>query len=185
MHGGMSLSGINAPAFKDGRYSKYIPTRMLERYNEAIADPELLAQRHEVALIDARLGDLLKRADEADPSKALEQARLYNIEIQKAVHDENYGRMLVMALQLDGVLNDAQDDHHVWDEVQSLIEQRRKVVESERKRLVEMQQMVSTEKALTLVTALLAAVKENVPDRQALTAIQVTFNRLVTAEASA
>src|SRR5258708_37054514 len=40
-HGGKTPRGIASPNFKHGRYSKSLPARMRERYEEALADPHL------------------------------------------------------------------------------------------------------------------------------------------------
>jgi hypothetical protein len=63
MHGGATPSGMALPQTTTGRYSKHLPTRMGERYQQALADSELLAMREEVAVIDARLADVLGRVD--------------------------------------------------------------------------------------------------------------------------
>ena len=59
MHGGKSLGGIASPNFKHGGYSKFLPVRLGDNYQEAMADPELLALRDDIALLDARVHDLM------------------------------------------------------------------------------------------------------------------------------
>lgn len=60
-----------------------------------------------------------------------------------------------------------------------LIEQRRRLVETERKRLVDMQQMITTEQAMLLVGALLGIIRARVNDRDILAAIQSDVNGLL------
>jgi hypothetical protein len=182
MHGGKSLAGVASATFKDGRYSKYMPARLMARYHESEQDTELLNLKAEVSLVDARLADLLSRVDSGEAKTLWEKARKVNQEIQKAVHDENYGRLLMQCSELDYLIGSGLADHEAWYEIQALLDQRRKLVESERKRLVEMQQMVSAASAMTLATALLEAVRRNVTDRAVLTAVQSDFNRLVNLE---
>lgn len=182
MHGGKSLGGITSPTFKTGRYSKYIPSRLLERYHEAESDPDLLSLRAEIALTDGRLADLLQRVDTGEAKSLWEQAREANQEIQKAVSDENYGRLMIMAQQLDYLIGSGLSDYEAWAEIHTLLDQRRKLAESERKRLIEAEQVVRADKAMTLAMALLQAVKENVTDQRTLGAVQASFNRLLSAE---
>ena len=59
-----------------------------------------------------------------------------------------------------------------------LLDERRKLVESERKRLVEMQQMLSTEQAMTLLAAVIDGIKKNVPDRRPVAAIAADIGKL-------
>src|SRR4051812_28697546 len=69
MHGGKSLSGPASPTFTTGRHSKYLPARLLARYQEMTQDAELLALRDEIALIDARISDVLQRVERGESSR--------------------------------------------------------------------------------------------------------------------
>src|SRR5579863_9488305 len=60
-HGALSPRGVASPAFKTGRYSRSLPARLVGRYQEAVADPELLSLRDDLALIDSRTSALLQR----------------------------------------------------------------------------------------------------------------------------
>lgn len=66
-----------------------------------------------------------------------------------------------------------------WQEADKLIEQRRKLVESEQKRLVAMQQMLSAEEAHVLIAALIRAVTAHVSDRKQLAAIGADMAAIV------
>jgi hypothetical protein len=63
MHGSCTPVGSASGAFKTGRYSKYMPKRLLERYEEAMGDPNLLALADEIALVDARAQELVEQLD--------------------------------------------------------------------------------------------------------------------------
>src|SRR5690348_17116908 len=73
IHGGKSPAGIPSPHYRDGRYSKVLPQRMRDAYTLAMDDPQLLEQREQIAVLDARLLDLLGRVDTGE-SGALWQA---------------------------------------------------------------------------------------------------------------
>src|SRR3954451_14863589 len=68
MHGGKVPRGRALPQTKHGRYSKDLPTRLLATYSAAQADTELLSLRDDVALLDARLADVLARVDTGESS---------------------------------------------------------------------------------------------------------------------
>jgi hypothetical protein len=74
-------------------------------------------------------------------------------------------------------------DYQAWREVGSVIDQRRKLVESERKRLIEMQQTLTAEKAMLLLGAVLGVIKEHVQDRNTLHAISRGIEQLTTIDA--
>lgn len=180
MHRGGAKTGIAAGNYKHGRYSKVLPQRMLERYNAAVTDPELLNLSAEIAVVDSRLSDLLIRVESGDAgeiwdklSKAKDKYRDASI---KADIPE-------MGAQLDAMIRLIErgaQDVAAWREIHATLEQRRRLVESERKRLVEQEQMLTLHEAMTMFQAMAAAVKSNVTDRDALGRIQAEWEKLIT-----
>lgn len=171
MHGGKSLAGPASPAFKTGRYSKYLPARLTERYAEAVNDPELLALREDVALIDARLADLLRRVDSGESGqlwKDVRQAYQSFIKARRRGDDEAAAAAFD---ELGELIERGASDHAAWSEIAALLEQRRRLVESERRRLVEMQQVITAEQAMVLIAAVVDVVRKHVSDRHILSAI--------------
>lgn len=181
-HGGKTPKGVASPHLKHGRYSKYIPGRLMERYNEAVSDTELLALREDIGLLDARLSDVLQRVDTGESGAIWKELNEWSDELAIARKTKD---QVAMAEALNGMLDcvkRGKSDYQAWNEVKSLLDQRRKLVESERKRLIEMQQFVSSEQAMILVTALIDSVRRNVTDKQALSAISAEFARLTQRE---
>ena len=119
-----------------GRYSKLLPARLAERYHESLADPEYLALRDEIALLDARIGELL--------AELAAQAR----------EAEGGARMQAP-----------------WREVVALLEQRRKLAESERRWLVKTQQVLTVEQAMTLLAVVRDIIMRHVQDSSTRAAI--------------
>lgn len=172
VHGGLTPGGIASPNFKNGRYSKYLPDRLSVRYEQAVNDPQLLELSHEVALIDARLSDLLNRIETGETGQLWQ-------DISKAWDEYKIKQDDSLLTKIDGYIKRGNDDYQVWDEIQATIEQRRRLVESERKRLVETQQYVTTIQAMTMISHVLAIIKDNVTDRETLQSISTGINRLV------
>ena len=179
MHGGTSLSGMQSGTFKTGRYSKDLPTRLASKYQEAVSDGELLALREDVALVDARLSDVLGRADTGEAGRHWHRlSDLWHIaetgdQADKVDAINEIGRTIKRGVS----------DYAVWDEVGKLLEQRRRLVESERKRLVDMQQMITTERAMLLLSATVDIIRRHVTDRDTMSAINAEFRTLLLAGA--
>src|SRR5205807_10211401 len=53
-HGGLSLRGMAAPQYKNGMHSKYLPKHLKEDYEAALADPDMLYLKSQVALLGTR-----------------------------------------------------------------------------------------------------------------------------------
>jgi hypothetical protein len=72
VHGGARSRGVASPHFKTGRYSCDLPAQLSERYRETLADTELLSLRDDIALVDARVTELLETlADNLSAWKAI------------------------------------------------------------------------------------------------------------------
>jgi hypothetical protein len=136
MHGGKSLRGVDSPRFKTGRHSKYLPDRLAERYEEALNDAELTRLNDEIAVVDARLQDLLDR------------------------------------LRADGeAIASGRDESTAWGLILGLMEQRRKLVATERKHLADDERFIAVESLMVFMAALLDIVRRWVPDPETQKAI--------------
>lgn len=181
MHGGASPSGLAHPNTTHGRYSKHVPTRMLANYEQAQQDPDLLNLREEIALLDARLSDLLRRVDSGESGRLWKDLRTAAKAYRSGDEDQQMQSLLDMLALIDRGYMDTQ----AWGEISSLLEQRRKLVESERKRLVEMQQMMTMSQAQLLIARLYDVVTQHVSDRTTLAAIGAGLQALAGAGAAA
>lgn len=177
LHGGASLSGMASPVYKHGRYSKHLPTRLAERYGEAQTDSDLLALRDEVALTDARLADVLGRVDQGETGELWKEAGKALAELVEVIDAPGARRSAITRLR--DLLTRGVADWAAWDEVGKLLEQRRRLVESERKRLVEMQQTITAERAMLLIGAIAGIIQTHVTDRALLSAISADIGKLV------
>lgn len=178
IHGGKSLAGPASPTFQTGRYSKLLPARLADRYQQARADTELLALRDEIALLDARLGDVLGTVDTGESSKIWKELQAANSELQIAVAAKDNARVNRAVREISRLIDSGSADVEAWNDVYNLLDQRRRLVESERKRLVELQQYMTAEKAMTLLSVVLDTIQTHVTDRSILAAISADFRKL-------
>ena len=183
VHGGKTPSGIASPHYKTGRYSKVLPARLTARYEEAATDARLLELRDDIALLDARLADVLGRVDTGESGALWQQLMRWRGEVIAAARvGDSVAKAAAMNALLD-LVGQGHADYRAWAEVGAVLEQRRKLVESERKRLVEMQQTLTVEKAMLLIGAIGGIIKAHVTDRTQLAKISADISTLVTVEA--
>jgi hypothetical protein len=178
LHGGKSLVGSACPHFRSGRYSAYVPERLRARYAQAEDDAELLSLRSELALLDARLVDLLSRADSGESGQLWTDLKRAHRAFTMAKRSADVARMQTTLARVEQLIDSAVDDHQVWGEIGELIEQRRRLAESEQKRLVTLQQMMTAEQAMAIIHRVVDIVSRHVTDRQALSAIVVDMRAL-------
>lgn len=178
VHGGKSqlIIGAASPSFKTGLYSKDLPTRLAAQYQAAMDDPELLGLRSGIALLEVRLGELLTRVDvgggEAELRKVATEFRAVQAarsKIQGAILARNVDRM-AEALdelgncvdKLGAAIDQAQQDYGIWHDIQDVLQDQRALKDSERRRLVDMQTMMSPESGLSFIGTLEALLKKNI-----------------------
>jgi hypothetical protein len=80
---------------------------------------------------------------------------------------------------LERTIMRAQSDYGTWRELQVCLEQRRRLVDSEGKRLQMMQQYITAEQAMLFVTTVIGSVTRHVRDSIALEAISKDIMALV------
>ena len=182
MHGGKHPKGMAHYNYKEGKYSKALPQRMREAYQDAIDDPQLLEQRAQVAILDARLLDLLSRVDTGESGALWQALKERRLEQRAARMVGDIAKQTAAINAILELIDRGHADYRAWSELQSVLEQRKRLIESERKRLVEMQQMVTSQQAMGLISAIIESVRRNVTDRAALAAIQTDIIRLTTHE---
>lgn len=178
MHGGKSLAGPAAPAWIDGRRSHVLPKRLLDDYRASLDDPDRLVLNAEIALVDSRLNDVLKRVDSGESGAIWSQIKQVWGEFEDADAIGDKDARAQAQFRLGTLIVRGANDWMAWADVLGLIERRRKLVESERKRLVEAQQMIHVEQAMALLGLLVDAVRRHVDSDDTLGAIVDEYARL-------
>lgn len=177
-HGGAALRGATHPSFKHGRYSKDLPSRMQESYQAAANDPELLNQSAEIALVDARIADVMKRVDTGETGATWKLVKSSFAQLKKSMSEGDHDGVAEALNTLNKAINKGSSDYAAWSEIVNLVERRRKIVESERKRLVEMNQYITAQQGMTLVAALVDSCRRHITDHSQLQAIVNDLTRL-------
>lgn len=160
------------------RWTNRLQGPMQEEYLAALRDPEILNLEHEIALIDVRLGNLVGQVGQ--PSDWSEVRAVYD-ELKAATDMGNIaGIRLALTKFKDLAYNNAANDR-AWREVVKLTDRRRRLVESERRRMVEQNLFLSREQAHSYGNALLEACTSEVSDRETLLRIVAKFRAILDA----
>lgn len=181
-HGGKSLVGPALPQWKDGGRSKYLPKRLLDDYQASLDNPNKLVLDEDIALIESRLADVLRRVDSGESGQVWRELRdaRRELEVARRIPDKDLRSAAIASAvsAMCDLIDRGTHDFAAWSEVTGLIERRRKLVESERKRLVEAQQLVHRDQAAALLGLLVDAVRRHVRDDATLRAITNEYARL-------
>jgi hypothetical protein len=172
IHGGKTPVSIGLPQTTHGRYSKHLPQRLQERYEASLDDSELLNRRAEIAVLDARIGDLLKRVDSG------ESGRLW-YELMDSWQSLQAKRTPENAVRHQQAIERGREDYAAWSEITDIFKVRDKLASSESKRLVEMQTMMDTQEALTVVRYLVDSVQRHVHDVEDRIAVAADLSQFI------
>lgn len=174
-HGGAQPKGIASPNYKHGRYSRYTSTRLQDKVERLISDPDLLNNYDEIRIITARIDEKLDRLDTIDNSAVMDAIKAQVANLRFAYKNESFAGLEKALDTLEDIV-DQRVLHYATDEdIRKDMDTRRKLIETQRKLNADAEQMISAEQLMNVVSRLMQSIKDNVKDRKALEAIQQDF----------
>lgn len=168
MHGGVSLPGLANPSFKTGRYSRLLPQRIQELYEEALSNPDLLEMSDHIALLEARVGEILEQMKGEEIVPRWSALKEVVDEFITAALSEDVEKRNEALGKLNDIMSAGDAFDRSWGQIEGTIEQLRKVADTEIKRKKDLHQMVPVERVQVLMTAVSVAIKRHVPDPELL-----------------
>jgi hypothetical protein len=185
-HGGLTPRGRNSPLWKHGKYSKHLPSKVAPRYAEALADPELMSLKHDIAVTEARIIELMERIDSGEAGKVWDNLRKAGARFQAARNAGNSEGLIKAVAEIGDLVTKGSDEYEAYNEIKSMQEHRRKMTETENKMLIAKQQMISTEQFMQFIVTVVEViqrhanthVKEKTARTRLLSAVATDFDRL-------
>lgn len=181
-HGAVALIGPASPGWRHGKYATVLPGRMVDAYQAAREDPALLSLREEIAFIDARLAELVKQLESGESAGAWSGVQHWFERLREAMGTGSKTDMIESLDRMDKLINHGIRAQWVHKDIGRTLDRRRRLVESERRRLVEAGLLIDVATAELMALHLTEAVKRHVHDRQVLLAILAEFRALSNAE---
>ena len=179
-HGGMSLRGTASPTFKTGQYSKFLPTRLLSTYQQTLSDPKLWELNEKAALVNSRLVELVEKLDTGETGETWKALRAAFKNLRKAINEGNPTEMIMLLGVIENLIESGSKDYLAWSEIVELISVYKGLSESERRHNENMERMITAEQMMLMFAAVTDLVRQNVSDRDALHAISVGIDKLIT-----
>lgn len=181
-HGAATPVGMAAPGAKHGRYSRVMPRRLTQRFETLVTDTETLNLARDLALLDTRIEELLGRIDEGESETGWRRAGDAFTKLRAAMTtgDGQVIREQIQALTRAFAAATAGDSN--WRDIRDALQERRLIVESERRRLVDLHQMVTVEELMVFANALVGIVNAEVADQRTRTSIAMKVRGLLSKE---
>lgn len=162
IHGGKTPIGMEHPNFRTGRRSRYLPDRLREKYEAALMDEDALSLIDEIAVIDARISEEMATLGGSDDlTRWVAAQRVYDA-ILTHTQAERHAEAAMSIRELGEVLRLGRLESVAWRNVYELIERRRKLVETERKRLFDEDKAIPVEQFMMLISVIGDAIRRHV-----------------------
>ena len=186
LHGGATPHGWALPQTKTGKHSKYLRTDadLLERYDRGVNDPDLLALTDEIALIDSRVMTLLAEGGEVELQAVWGEMVSLKNEMEKYRLSKNNAGMAYIMSEILARIDLGSETVKKYAEISRHFEQRRRLVETERKRQIAMKIWATADEQMSLVMQVATLVRDNVNDPKELQAISAGLADIITARVS-
>lgn len=149
-HKGYVAAGTDHWNYKHGGYSKVIPHRLLETYEEVLENDRRNELTHEIALSESRLRDLLGRVDSGESGALWKNLRGMERRLRKMSWGIENADAADLLCEMLGVIRGGYQDYRAWEDAERWIARKTRLVESERRRAVEDEEMIRADEALAL-----------------------------------
>jgi hypothetical protein len=135
------------------------------QYQALLNDPQLVSARDDIAVIDSRINDLLRRVDAGESGALWQRLRATYATFQSAQRVGDVDAAAAALAELGDLIETGANDAETWTDVVAAIEVRRKLVATETQRQRDLDGAISLDTAMSLVTALGQIVNGAVTDQ--------------------
>jgi hypothetical protein len=178
-HGAAAQVGLAHHSTTHGRYSRVMPKKLTERFEALVTDPDVLNLSRDLALLDTRLEQLLTRIDENESEADWRRAGDAYRKLRAAMTSGDGAGITDALTALGRAFSSASAVDSNWRDIRDALQERRLIVESERRRLVDLHQMVTVEELMVFASALVSIVNQEVPDPRIRTSIALKVRGLL------
>lgn len=179
MHGGKTPRGTDSPHFKHGLSRRYLPERYHEKYDASREAENPIDLREEIHTLDSRLFDLLESLDHGGSSaiwkRLYEQRKKALVATQNG--DQEGANMALNAIM--ALIQRGEKEAETWNEYARLALIKKRLVDSERRRQIDMQRMMSADQVLNVIYTLIGIVRRHVHDETTLHSISTEAQILI------
>lgn len=163
-HGGASPRGVEHPNYRGRGYSKDIPVGLADKVIDALNDPDLISLRHEIALLDGRIGQLFEKMEKLESDTAFDRIKDCIYGMEAALIEDRIDDVAAYLKDAKKAFRAASAERDGWNEIYSVVKERRQMVDAERKREETLQGNMTARQVGTFIAAVQTAIMEEVND---------------------
>lgn len=187
MHGGKALKGPASGSYKTGRYSTYalaLPERYRDTFFRALDAKKAIELTEQIALVEAREVELVARLTPETSTALWHRARAALDELREAygMVDSDPKKALIAAASFDALVAAVEQgvsNESTWALLLDTLEARRKLVDTERRRVEALGAHLTPEQAIQFAAQIIGIVRDETNDRKLLDAIARRVEKLL------
>jgi hypothetical protein len=179
MHGGKTPTGLASPNTKHGLRSRYMPKGLLPKYQAALADPALLEQTRNLALTEARIGDLLEQLDAAGGRARWEALSELHTRMELSLPIDTHAELRNALDELGSIIQAGRSDYEHWDALLTTMDLQRKIADTERKRIQAAEQSIPVTSLMLFMANLQDVLLRNIEDLSIRARIASELDRML------
>lgn len=166
-HGGKTPSGIASPHYKGKGWQRHrdnLPPGLGEKYEQYLIDPALRELAPEIALLDTRIDELESDLENKEEITRKEWSALRKLWVAFFTASTS-GRQAEASKafnELNAFISADRSYGSRWDDIADMVERRRKLIDTEQRRLMMSQQVLTIEQAMMMLAATINALREAV-----------------------
>lgn len=172
-HGGKTPSGPAHHSFRTGEWSKYLTKTSAADLLAAVTDPDYLALKDEMAMNALETINLVKQFQQGTDQKTWEKIDRLATELEKLLFSQEVGAFLTamggegssltrmgnISEELVKLIKQGRDENRIFKEIGEATERRRKLVETETKRMMMEKNNMPADQVLHLFKSMVDLVK--------------------------
>ena len=178
LHGGRSPRGEASPNYKHGNSSLYksIPAHMMESYESARGNENLMQLDDDIALFTAYVDQLMGQLSTRESKAAWERLRDVHTALMEGLQAGDTNSVMLQMQQFDRLIRRGVGDAVVWDQITVAVDNRRKLVETNRRQYQALDLFLPIELVLEANRRILGAVMRELTDANARQRVLDEFN---------
>ncbi len=182
LHGGLSPKGPAAASYQGKGFSKYFPSKKLGKiFARSFEDPELTRSRKDLAIVETRLVELIQSLNTQQNGSLWTQLRSKHRELKRSKPTSTKAANLFK--EIGELVERGSNDSLIWNEIAKQIDLRRRLLDSETKRIHVAHQVMTAEEVRMLIDSVANLIRDHVKDRQTLQKISEGLIEFIDVEA--
>lgn len=160
IHRGNADYGMANAAYKHGRYSKHLPTRLAVQYETARTDPELTSVREEAAVVQTRFQELLTKIQASDLGTLWPALRKAHEAFLAARQAQDVEGMQTALATMSQHIERGAEDWHLWQAINDQATRLAALRMQEHKRTIDLKLVMTQEQSNLLLGMIVSVITE-------------------------